>query len=115
MSLALQTGQVARDVNQASIQWGWKTWLHLGNKRSVSWSSNSFKHTAHSSSPLPILRPLTAEYARIGKVSTTSWDRPRRLGLSGVEDTSGLTVLEAVAARNYVHCLGSGIYHETLS
>uniref|UniRef100_A0A2P2Q3G4 Uncharacterized protein n=1 Tax=Rhizophora mucronata TaxID=61149 RepID=A0A2P2Q3G4_RHIMU len=40
---------------------GWNAWSHLGIKRSVSWSSNSFKHTAHSSAPFPILSPFTTE------------------------------------------------------
>uniref|UniRef100_A0A8R7URZ8 Uncharacterized protein n=1 Tax=Triticum urartu TaxID=4572 RepID=A0A8R7URZ8_TRIUA len=57
---ARQTGQVTCDASQASMQSAWNACEHLGRRRSVSSSSNSLRHTAHSSSPLPTLCALTS-------------------------------------------------------
>ncbi|RDY06148.1 hypothetical protein CR513_09916, partial [Mucuna pruriens] len=78
---------------------GWNTWSHLGIKRSVSVSSNSHKHTAHSSVPFPSLWILTTEYSSVGNASITAGSRPRdprrerpappARGVSAVADVDG--------------------------
>ncbi|RDX83883.1 hypothetical protein CR513_35153, partial [Mucuna pruriens] len=78
---------------------GWNTWLHLGIKRSVSSSSNSFKHTAHSSVARPILRLLTVEYTKVGNVSMTSRSRPRWRRAIGMERSNLPLILRSA------HCL----------
>ncbi|KAF7816997.1 hypothetical protein G2W53_030966 [Senna tora] len=79
------------------MQSGWNTWLHFGIKRRVSSSSNSFKHTAHSS----VLLPFTVEYTKVGKVSMISEFRPRaRRPLTPIGSVnSNLPLL-----RRSVHC-----------
>ncbi|KAF7080485.1 hypothetical protein CFC21_084558 [Triticum aestivum] len=47
--LRRQTGQVTWLASHSPMQSGWKAWLHLGSSRSLSSSSNSLRHTAHSS------------------------------------------------------------------
>ncbi|GAB4844980.1 hypothetical protein Ancab_038373 [Ancistrocladus abbreviatus] len=69
------------DVSQGSMQLGWNTWLHLGNIRKTSSSSNSLKHTAHPRAALPNLCNLTSEYKNVGKVSITSLSSPRASAL----------------------------------
>ncbi|KAK4584145.1 hypothetical protein RGQ29_022040 [Quercus rubra] len=61
------------------MQSGWNAWLHLGNKRSVSWSSNSPKHTAHSSVVAVTFTVLRFLASKVGKDSITARSRPQVL------------------------------------
>ncbi|CAA7401627.1 unnamed protein product [Spirodela intermedia] len=58
------------------MQLAWKTWSHLGSRRSVSPPSNSERQTAHSSAPLLILWSFTSAYTSMGNVSITAGSSP---------------------------------------
>uniref|UniRef100_K3YSV2 Uncharacterized protein n=1 Tax=Setaria italica TaxID=4555 RepID=K3YSV2_SETIT len=76
--LQRQTGQVTWLASHSPMQSGWKAWLHLGNSLSRSSSSNSLRHTAHSSAPpFPIRSALASAYLMVGNASTTSASSPR--------------------------------------
>ena len=78
--LQRQTGQVTWLASHSPMQSGWKAWLHLGRSVSRSSSSNSLRHTAHSSAPppcLPTRSALASAYFMVGKASTTSASSPR--------------------------------------
>uniref|UniRef100_A0A0E0EMG1 Uncharacterized protein n=1 Tax=Oryza meridionalis TaxID=40149 RepID=A0A0E0EMG1_9ORYZ len=61
------------------MQSAWNAWEHLGSSRSVSSSSNSLRHTAHSSAPLPALCAFTSAYAMVGNAPSTAGSSPLTL------------------------------------
>jgi ABC-type uncharacterized transport system permease subunit len=56
----------------------WKLWLHLGNRRPISFSSNSDKHTAHSMAVLGSESGwVLDEKTKIGSELRTAGSNPR--------------------------------------
>ena len=73
-------------------------WEQCGSRRWSLSSSNAVRHTAHSSTPLPILCSTTSLYDTIGNVATTAGSRPRFPLLDGPPPPPPAAAAAAAAA-----------------